>query len=281
MIDFSVVQQQPNAFALPAGTPVWQTCIREVAFVDDATTIPAGAAAWHNEAAYQHLLEVMCGLQSPIVGETEVLHQFKVFADELSRVHERWRGLCAQLLADARAVRAAHLIGLGSRSYGSAVRRHLRECPRVALIGTGVLAREILPFLERDDRIIDLWGRRAECSMTAPGLTYRSLGSPGTRLAASAAVVVAAPVPASTIAELAGRYRRASLLIDLRAEGAEDPPPPIAPMVTLADVFAGFEAVAHDNEARVGAAKAAIAQCARDFASRAKLNPFGWHDLCA
>ena len=62
---------------------VWRTCVRQVAFVDDPAAIPQGVAAWHDEAAYAHLLEVVCGLHSPIVGETEVLHQFKVFADGL------------------------------------------------------------------------------------------------------------------------------------------------------------------------------------------------------
>ena len=35
---------------------------------------------FHDEAAYAHLLEVICGLGSPIVGETEVMSQFKAFA---------------------------------------------------------------------------------------------------------------------------------------------------------------------------------------------------------
>ena len=276
-----MIQQPPNAPALAIGTPVWRTCMRQVAFVDEACAIPSGVPAWHNEAAYAHLLEVVCGLHSPIVGETEVLHQFKVFADGLSTAQSHWRELCARLLADARTIRSTHLIGLGSRSYGSAVRRHVRDCPRVAVIGTGVLAREIVPFLARTDRILDLWGRRAECSIAAPGLTYRPLGIPMARIAESAAMVVAAPVKAFAIAELAGRYRYPSLLIDLRAEGAHDPPPPIAPTVTLADVFAEFDAVARETESRVVAAKAAIAHCATAFAGRARLNPFGWHDLCA
>ena len=276
-----MIQQPPNAPAFAIGAPVWRTCMRQVAFVDEAGAIPSGVTAWHNEAAYAHLLEVVCGLHSPIVGETEVLHQFKVFADGLSTNQSQWRELCARLLTDARTIRSTHLIGIGSRSYGSAVRRYVRDCSRVAVIGTGVLAQEIVPFLVRTDRLIDLWGRRAECSMAAPGLTYRPLGIPMARIAESATIVVAAPVKGFAIAELASRYRYPSLLIDLRAEGRHDTPPPIAPTVTLADVFAEFDAVAHQTASRVAAAKAAIAQCATVFAGRAKLNPFGWHDLCA
>jgi hypothetical protein len=60
-----------------------------------------------------------------------------------------------------------------------------------------------------------------------------------------------------------------------------DPPPPIAPIVTLADVFAGVQEATRATEARVASAKAEIQQLARAFVSRAKLNPSGWHDLCA
>jgi glutamyl-tRNA reductase len=172
------------------------------------------------------------------------------------------------------------LIGLGSRSYGSAVRRHVRGHSRVAVIGTGILAQEILPFLVRDDRTIDLWGRRPECALTAPGLTYRQLSTRPRVIEEAAAIVAAAPISAAAIAELAARYMRPALLIDLRAEGEHDPPP-IAPTITLADVFAEFDTVARQNEARVTAAKAAIARCASEFAGRARLNPSGWHDLCA
>lgn len=281
MVEFSVIQQSPNAPAFATGAPVWRTCIRQVALVDDLRAIPPDVPAWHNEAAYAHLLEVVCGLHSPIVGETEVLHQFKVFAEGLSTNQPHWRELCARLLADAKTIRSTHLIGLGSRSYGSAVRRRVRDCSRVALIGCGVLAQEIVPFLVRRDRILDLWGRRPDSTLTAAGLTYRPLTSPPLVIEDPAAIIVAAPVTAAAIGELASRYTTPRLLIDLRAEGVQDPPPPIAPTVTLADLFAEFDAVSRETASRVAAAKAAIADCASAFAGRARLNPSGWHDLCA
>jgi glutamyl-tRNA reductase len=281
VIEFSVIQRPPNAPAFTTNTPVWQTCVRQVALVEEAAVIPANADAWHGEAAYAHLLEVVCGLHSPIVGETEVLHQFKVFTESLSGAHAQWREVCAQLLADARAVRATHLIGLGSRSYGSAVRRHVQAANRVAILGTGVLAQKIVPFVVRDGRAIDLWGRRSECAITASGLTYRPLSAPYIGIDEATAIVVAAPASAEAIAALSSRYRERLLLIDLRAEGAADPPPPVAPIVTLADIFSEFEAAARENAGRVAAAKADIARRARAVATRVKLNPSGWHDLCA
>lgn len=281
MIGLRVVQQPPNAPVFGPDTVVWRTCVRQVAFLDDHAAIPHGIAAWHDEAAYTHLLEVVCGLHSPIVGETEVLHQFKVFADALPTELSALRDLCARVMADARTIRARHLVGLGSRSYGSAVRRYVRASGRIAMIGTGVLAREIVPFLLRADRVIDLWGRRRECAIEGPGLTYRRLESAHPAIAQPSSLVIAAPVSAAAIAQFATRYASIDVVIDLRAEGEQDPLPLIAPLITLADVFADLQQAAHAIEARVVAATEEIRQCARAYTTRVKLNPSGWHDLCA
>ena len=280
MVDFSVAQQPAGSGTWPDSAVVWRTCVREIALVDPRSPIPAAARVWHDEAAYAHLLEVICGLDSPMVGETEVLHQFKVFTAGLPSENAAWREIAQSLLLDARAIRSQHLIGLGSRSYGSAVRRLVADTPRVALAGTGMLAKEIAPFLASSDRIVDLWGRRPHVD-GFENVTYRALSASLPVIEGPVAMVIAAPLPSTEIGRFAGRYRNPIVLIDLRAEGAQDPPPAVAPIVTLADVFAGVADAARITEERVRAAKDDIRHCARAFATRAKLNPSGWHDLCA
>ena len=259
---------------------VWRTCVREIALVDSRSAVPADARVWHDEAAYAHLLGVICGLDSPMIGETEVLHQFKVFVAELPPEHGAWRDVAQALLLDARTIRSRHLLGLGSRSYGSAVRRLVAGMPRVALAGTGMLAREVAPFLVRPGRAVDLWGRRPRVD-GFDNVTYRQLSATLPVIDGPVAIVIAAPMPSTEIARLAGRYLNPTVLIDLRAEGVPDPPPAVAPIVTLADVFVGVEDAARLAGERVQAAKDDIRHCARAFATRAKLNPSGWHDLCA
>ncbi len=275
------MQQPSGAGRWPSSAIVWRTCVREIAFVDAVADTPPGAAAWRNEAAYAHLLEVICGLHSPMVGETEVLHQFKVFTAALPPDRPALRELGQSLLADARTIRARHLIGLGSRSYGSAVRRYVGNAPRIALAGTGMLANDVLPFLIRSDRQLDLWGRRDAIDGVDPTVIYRRYDAEMTPVDEPAILVIAAPLSSADIARLAARYRALTLIVDLRAEGVEDPPPPVAPLLTLADVFAGVQEASRAVEARVAAAKDAIRQLARGYVTRAKLNPSGWHDLCA
>lgn len=282
MLDFCVWQRSPQASSNASPWPVFRTCRREIAFADAVAAPPADADALTGEAAYTHLLQVICGLDSPMIGETEVMHQFRTFVDALPAEHHGLQSLGRRLLADARSVRAQHLSGLGSRSYGSAVRRHVRGCDRVAVIGTGMLCREVLPFIADDRRLVDVYGRRPAFDSTFASVCYQQLDSiAGPALDGETALVIAAPVDAAVIANVARRYASLACVIDLRGEADADPVPPLAPIVSLADIFNEMQRAAQAADRRVAAAKAEIARCARAFATRAVLNPSGWHDLCA
>lgn len=280
-MEFSVVQSPPGQGRAVAGAVVWRTCLREIAFVAPGTPVPDAAAAFHDEAAYAHLLEVICGLASPIVGETEVMAQFKAFVAALPPDFADLRQTSERLLLDARTVRAHHLTGLGSRSYGSAVRRHIRDCIRVSLIGTGMLAQEILPFLPGDGRSVDIWGRRESLDWDAAGATYRRCDRDvSSALGGRCAIVIAAPMPTADVTRLQQRYAEVVRVIDLRGESHLAPPADV-PVVTLADVFSEIEAAAETTARQAELARAAIRDCARAFITRARLHPSGWHDLCA
>jgi glutamyl-tRNA reductase len=278
----SVIQRKPGA-EVAAGGVVWRTCLREIIFSAPEGGIAADGRVFHDEGAYAHLLEVICGLDSPILGETEVMHQFKAFAAAIPDERRDLKELGQRLMVDARLVRSRHLLGLGSRSYGSAVRRRVRHCGRVAIVGTGILGTEILPYVADQDRVVDVWGRRERLNLQTPRTTYRQIGDVDAHsvLTGPAAMVIAAPVPSFDISRLAALYSDLMLLIDLRAEAANDPPPTVAPLVTLADVFAELRDAAASNERSVGLAREEIRQCALAYVSREKVRPSGWHDLCA
>lgn len=266
---------------MTAGGVVWRTCLREIGFSVPQGGIAGDGRVFHDEGAYAHLLEVICGLDSPILGETEVMHQFKAFAAAIPDERRDLKELGRRLMVDARLVRSRHLRGLGSRSYGSAVRRRVRNCGRVAIVGSGILGSEILPFVADQDRIVDVWGRREHQNLETPRTTYRCISDAHPVMAGPAAIVIAAPVPSSGIAKLAALYSELKLLIDLRAEAVNDPPPEVAPVVTLADVFAELQDAAASNERSLELAREEIRHCALAYVSREKVRPSGWHDLCA
>lgn len=239
-----------------------------------------------DEAAYVLMLEVLCGLRSPMLGETEVMGQFKTFLAGLPVTHTWIRRIGQRLLSDAGDVREQYLRHLGARTYGSSVRRRVRRCSRVAIIGTGQLSAEILPFLIKADFDLDQWGRadvaRNPCST---GITYRSLASASQRTdivsLEPAAVVVAAPASSDVIEAVLAQYADLRMIVDLR--GQPDRPIRVthAPVETLAAIFAELEVARESADRQCDEARAEIVRRSRLFTSAQHLRPFGWEDLCA
>ncbi|HEX6176928.1 MAG TPA: hypothetical protein VF057_01110, partial [Thermoanaerobaculia bacterium] len=151
--------QFPRAF-------VWKTCLREIAILDSrqigAEDLRAGDQVYLREDGYAFLLEVICGLHSPILGETEVLGQFKKFAQR-AQESPGWRCTAPwiqRLIADAKRIRTNHLTGLGGRSYGQLARTRLEHCSQIFILGAGHLAGEVLPWLE--EKSVEVFCRRPE-----------------------------------------------------------------------------------------------------------------------
>src|SRR4051812_23076807 len=143
-----VHRRKPATFLADHGPLVWATCLRSLKF---GGTPDAGDEFYTQQDAYRFLLEVICGLKSPIVGETEVFGQFKIFSQEWVKREPKRATLIQKLLSDAKAIRSRHLTGLGVQSYGSWVRGKLTH-NRVHFLGAGQLAREIHPYLAKQQR---------------------------------------------------------------------------------------------------------------------------------
>jgi glutamyl-tRNA reductase len=286
-VALAIVHREPGTQPIPPGVPTWRTCLREVEFADDGlheAALPSGRRLAEGDA-YRLLLEVLCGLQSPMVGETQVLGQFKAFLATLDRGHGWLTRLGQRLLTDARDIRTSYLQGLGSRSYGSAVRRHLNGCTHAAIIGTGKLADEVLPFLSDDRRPVDQWSRRDEAidAIDAASAVTRRLLDRADDAPVSAGrttLVIAAPISTAVVDRVTARYADLACVIDLRAE-ADAPLGTTAPVVTLQMLFDEIHA-SHAGASRlVEAARAEIARRSRLYELREELRPFGWDDLCA
>jgi len=248
----------------------WRTCLREVTFLDPGAGPGAAGEPLEGAQAYGFLLETICGLRSPMLGETQVQGQFRAFLASLTPADASWLGAIGrQLMADARVVRERHLRGLGSRCYGSEVRRHLDGAEAVALVGAGHLAAELLPYLG-EGRRVDEW-------------TRQDIAAAGARAVcrAPAAIVIAAPVSNDAIEHIARCYPRVVRVIDLRSAEERRPFAAGLEVVTLDDIFAAVEAAAAASEARLARARREIADLADAFGRRQLLRPFGWDDLCA
>lgn len=149
------------------------TCLREVRVGAlpaplQPTTAECAASGFERMGgvdAYRFMLQLACGLESEIAGETEIFGQIKdAWRDYESADPESAAALrpwMQRLLQDTKEIRSEFVVGLGSATYGSLVRRLLgteQDGPTL-LLGAGQLAEAVLPYLAGE---VWIWNRHAQ-----------------------------------------------------------------------------------------------------------------------
>jgi glutamyl-tRNA reductase len=305
------VADASKATLLPDACAV-NTCLREVRIAalspeEQPAPMEARAAGYELHAgadAYRFLLQLACGLESEIAGETEILGQIKqAWRDHESAQAAGSRALrpwMQRLLQDAKELRTEFVVGLGSATYGSLVRRLLGGTLQgpTLLLGAGQLAETILPFL--DSGQVLLWNRSREraaalLARQRDAQAARVVLLDGTREAEADAwrrardVVICVPADpvrdAQRVQWWRGGRQEGRLLhlgIDSAAGTAWEQVPGLA---TLKDLFGLRDTQATQRDALLARARKACAdkaQLARlDDAdgSRAGNSNHGWEDL--
>jgi len=274
----------------------WRTCLRRIVLLHRSETValipnlPGGSETYSGQAAYNFLLEVICGLRSPLVAETAVMGQFKEFCATAAFPRNEWgaflRRLTSDLLVDAKRVRSSHLEGLGSQSYGGMVRQHLKGVPSVIVLGAGQLAEEILPWIVGKTDVT-VCARNVDRAKTLTA-DFPQLHVAQFQLATAldetreTAVVIAAPIGASEVKQwMAAQSIPFVKVIDLRGEAETDSLNSDLPVVRLSEMFAALKSERPKLAARVAAARDDIKQAAQRLIEQAQFRPFGWEDLCA
>ncbi|MBW3563326.1 MAG: hypothetical protein KY459_01200 [Acidobacteria bacterium] len=290
----AVVNGQPgrNFDAQLEHALVWKTCLREIAILDshklNREDLRPDDAVYVRQDGYQFLLEVICGLHSPLVGETEVMGQFRNFAvhaanGPAARCTAPWM---QRLIADAKKVRTNHLTGLGGRSYGQLAQRHLAGCPTIVILGAGYLVQETIPslvghrveiFCRRPEAAVELVERHPEAAVHSIDDTFDD------DLSAPVGLIIAAPMTAGEIRKWIERTgHRFHTIVDLRGEGRTDTLTVAGPrIVHFSEILESLEANRRSADEQVEKARAEIRARAADFWQRYEVRPFGWEDLCA
>lgn len=271
---------------------VWKTCLREIAIVDSRHLRPQDLRAddqvYAREDGYRFLLEVICGLHSPLAGETEVFGQFKNFA---VRAQEGPGGRCTapwiqRLIGDAKKVRTNHLTGLGGRSYGPLAQRHLADCPRIVILGAGHLAEETVPWFA--DHRVDIFCRRPEAALPliarhADAAVHSIHDAVAITGEGALGLIIAAPMTAAEVRTWVERSGcRFETVVDLRGESRTDM---LAiegtNVIHFTDILTDLESNCKTASLRVERAKQEASRLADEFWQRYEVRPFGWEELCA
>ena len=280
----------------------WRTCLRRILFLNRTENAALIASAesegllasaievYRGDDAYRFLLEVICGLNSPLVGETAVLGQFREFVAHAKLPGTSWgnflRQLISNLLVDAKRVRHEHLQGLGSQSYGSLVRQHLKGVPSVALLGGGQLAREILPWLIGKTQVRLFYRNHLHAQALLVDYPEIQLAQFSPADAGwgrdETGLVLAAPLSAVEVEQWVGTQSpRFSLCLDLRGDAETDPVSLPFPVIKLSELFDALRSERERLAGRVEAARAETKLLSQRQARQAQFRPFGWEDLCA
>ncbi|HVK61496.1 MAG TPA: hypothetical protein VM432_08100 [Bdellovibrionales bacterium] len=272
----------------------FETCMRHIALIpaDEigfiADSIREGDQVFRGEEAYRFMLEVICGLHSPLVGETEVYGQMKNAVASFEQAPKTpWmanlKRVFSLLFQDAKAIRQKHLVDLGSQSYGSVLRRELKGAKVLHILGAGHLVQEILPWLAKDGTSIHVHCRDVVKARAALPMSVQihEIGEKA-EIAEGAALIVAAPVSAEWMSgwlEGSGPMR---LVADLRSDSHIDRfGDAYGRTLELGEMLTRI----NENQAIVEQRKSDALELARELSMaksrHVEYRPFGWEDVCA
>lgn len=139
-------------------------------FLDARQSLPEGVDSFSGEAAYLFLMRVTTGLESEVLGETDVFGQFKDAWRKSGGEKGELHFWMQRLFEDTKEVRTQHLQNIGGSSYGGLVRKLIREkysevTGPLLLIGAGQIAQSVSPqFLPHliGNRELWIWNRNGE-----------------------------------------------------------------------------------------------------------------------
>ena len=145
------------------------TCLRQLAVLPQTFSPQSQLETrieWRTDsAAYNFMLQTATGLNSAIVGESNILGQFKhswlkwLNCAPASAI-QKLDPVMQYLFADSASIRHQHLHGIGGQSYGPLVRKLLspNTRSRILIVGAGDLSRSILPYLQNFQ--LGIWNRK-------------------------------------------------------------------------------------------------------------------------
>ena len=232
-------------------------------------------------SALDFLLTLLCGLDSKVVGETEIFSQFKNFvktAEAQKILYFRHPKAVQFLFQEVKSIRETHMKGLGVHSYGSLIRKMSKDLDRVSVIGYGQLAEEVIPWFKNKN--IDIHVRNPEKYRAVAGREFHVLGHQ--RIAPL--VVIAAPVKTSELLIYFTQHGSdIQQVIDCRSLTAEQTSllgRTAFNVVELKDLFDQLTGQQDKIRQALPAIRTEITFRVQNYLSKSQHRPMGWDDLC-
>ena len=262
--------------------------------------------------AYKFLLQTLCGLKSPVIGETEVFGQFKqqflnpqtqASSNNLSKSTPLYKKqntssqppntpnspFILSLISDTKAVRKKFLKNLGSQSYGSLSRKWLRNYNSLDIIGAGQLVKSLLSWLIKESLPIRIFSRDPSkwTSKEPPEEIFiedlKTWAQDGTSRfnslnSKSRTLFICAPIKSCDPALKKSILERYDFIVDFRENSHLDriPHPHVK---TLKVMFHEIEKNSKEVLHKKKLAFDKIQELSTKYFNKMTVRPFGWDDL--
>lgn len=274
---------------------LWETCRRQIYFSDEnflkSSEPLEGEEVYFGLDAEEFLIEVLCGLKSPLVGETEVFGQFKNWWQSLAEndFKRKYSSRIQQIYSIVKKIREEALCGLGSQSYGSLLRKKITDINSISstdevvidFIGAGQLVEEMIPWVQKKWKY-RIWCRDVKkAQATTYGIQAVDVLDLKDLKTLSPFVVVAAPLEHSDLNQwIEQRQKQSVAVYDFRRDSMSfEPNPNINSYLHLDHFSNAVEGQKIEIQKNIDHAYNRIGSWKQEEQTRIQIRPFGWDDL--
>lgn len=277
---YHLLKNKPQDLILDHDAVVWETCLRKIIFADDSQMIP-GSQFMSESEALTFLISVLCGLQSKVIGETEIFGQFKKFVDseQGKKVSFFQNSSFYQfILKEVKEIRDQYITRLGVNSYGSIIRKKINSDSAISVLGNGQLTEKIKPWLK--NHTVQIHARNS--LKYDPSLQIQELD----QSILSSTVIIAAPISTQDLQIYLGQNLNVTKIIDCRSldanctslkEFCQDQQ---IQLIELNDLFQSLEEEQTKIKQHLPVIFEEIKLRSEAYFLKLQHRPMGWDDLC-
>ena len=264
----------------------WKTCMRTL-YIGDARIFDISQAKFSlnyqiyiGYDAYKLLLEIVSGIRSRLLGETEILAQFKeIMKNESLPKHslgDYLRKLRDQIIEDSRKIRSGHLRHLGDQSYGGLANRYLKSTKEVVLFGTGNLAIKVLPWLLEKNRQVTVVGRNLEKLKEIAAKYPVQIQTLDAFSPNDEAIVIAAPI---SLKEIIPSLKENTMIVDFREDDKGDNFSNALNYISFESMLNSLKAQEERNKELRKKLEVVVSEIAEERENESQNFIYGWEDI--
>lgn len=242
--------------------------------------------------ALNYAVQILSGLESPVLGETEVLGQFREQVLPQLEKKPDFQEPVQFILKMVKNIRTKHFVGQGAQTYGGLVRKLLKSDDEVVFIGAGSFAESIYPWLKPHKEIffsVRNPNKYSEHKLfvgstflkVSEDLNHQKHQTSEPKSDKSISLVICAPLTAVEIKKHIGDVKIANV-IDFRETSKADPlvlSDPTSKVFILEEVFTEISNALENKTKILNTVSKEIEDSINEQLT--KHRPFGWDDIYA